>query len=264
MRLTLNDMNKKYAAKEKLAMLSCYDASFAALIDAAGVELMLVGDSLGMVIQGHPTPLPVTIEDAMYHTAAVARGSKTAMVMGDLPFATYQISKEQAFTNAAKLMQAGAGIVKLEGGLPMAETVEFLVTRGIPVCGHLGLTPQAVNQLGGFRMQGKDEVAQQQLMTDAKALQDAGAAMIVLEFIPASLGKRVTETLKIPTIGIGAGPDCSGQILITYDMLDIFPGKKPSFVKNYMEGNGTPAKAIAAFVREVKSGAFPSPEYYKP
>jgi 3-methyl-2-oxobutanoate hydroxymethyltransferase len=186
------------------------------------------------------------------------------MVMGDLPFATYQISKEQAFANAAKLMQAGAGIVKLEGGVPMAETVEFLVTRGIPVCGHLGLTPQAFNQLGGFRMQGKDEAGQQQLLADAEALQDAGAAMIVFEFIPASLGKRVTEALKIPTIGIGAGPDCSGQILITYDMLDIFPGKKPSFVKNYMEGNGTPAKAISAFVREVKSGAFPSSEYYKP
>jgi 3-methyl-2-oxobutanoate hydroxymethyltransferase len=264
MRLTLNDINKKYAAGEKLVMLSCYDASFAALLDANGVELLLVGDSLGMVVQGHSNPLPVTIEDSVYHTAAVARGSKTAMVMGDLPFATYQISKEQGFANAAKLMQAGAGIIKLEGGALMAPTVEFLVTRGIPVCGHLGLTPQAFNQLGGFRMQGRDDAGAQQLVADAKALEDAGAAMVVLEFIPASVGKRVTEALKIPTIGIGAGPDCSGQILVLYDMLDIFPGQKPSFVKNYMAIGGSPAKAVAAFVREVKSGAFPTAEYYKP
>lgn len=261
-KLTLKDLNQKYAAGEKLTMLSCYDASFAALMDEAGVEIFLVGDSLGMVIQGHSTPLPVTLEHSVYHTAAVARGTKRTFILGDLPFGTYQQSKEQAFASAAQLMVAGANMVKLEGGSVMAAAVDFLANRGIPVCGHLGLTPQAFNALGGFRAQGKTEEGAKRILQDAKALQDAGAQMLVLEFVPASVGKMVTAELRIPTIGIGAGPDTSGQILIIYDMLDVFPGKKAPFVRNFMQGAGSIQAAVQAYVKAVKDGSFPAPEHY--
>ncbi len=261
MRITLKDIEKMHAAGDKIVMISCYDASFAARVDEAGIDIVFIGDSLGMVIQGHDSPLPVTIADMEYHTRAVVRGSKRALVMSDMPFGSYQESPQQAFANAAKLMAAGANIVKLEGGMLFADTVAFLVERGIPVCGHLGLTPQSFNQLGGFRVQGKTEAAVARLIEDAKALQAAGAAMLVLEAVPTQAAKQVTEALSIPTIGIGAGVHCAGQVLIIYDMLDIFPGKKAKFVKNFMQGAGDIATALKNYVAAVKQQSFPGPEH---
>jgi 3-methyl-2-oxobutanoate hydroxymethyltransferase len=261
MRITIPHLMKLRAAGEKITMLSCYDASFAALCEAAGVEMFLVGDSLGMTVQGHDSTLPVSLDDMVYHTRCVVRGSSRTLVVGDLPFGSYQESPQQAFASAARLMAAGAGMVKLEGGAVMADTVAFLVARGIPVMGHLGLTPQSVHTLGGYRVQGKTEDAAQRLLEDAKLLQDAGAASLVLECVPSAVGKLVTEALSIPTIGIGGGPHCDGQILILHDMLDVYPGKKAKFVKNYMQGSASIQEAIQKYVSEVKSGAFPSPEY---
>lgn len=261
MRLTLKDLAKKFEAKEKITMVTIYDASFAAAAEQAGVDILFIGDSLGMTVQGHDSPLPVTVADMVYHTRAVVRGSKQGFVISDLPFGAYHESPAQAFRNAAQLMMAGANMVKLEGGAVMAEAVEFLVKRGIPVCGHLGLTPQSYNALGGFRVQGKSDEAAQRLISDAKMLQSAGMSMVVLEAVPASLGKEVTASLSIPTIGIGAGPDCSGQVLLAYDLLDIFPGKKAKFVKNFMATGGSISAAFANFVKEVKDGTFPGPEH---
>ncbi|MEI7970026.1 MAG: 3-methyl-2-oxobutanoate hydroxymethyltransferase [Betaproteobacteria bacterium] len=261
MRITTHTLNKLRADGEMIAMLSSYDSSFAAVSDAAGVEILLVGDSLGMVVQGNDSTLAVTMDDMAYHTRCVVRGSQRSLVVGDLPFGSYQESREQAFANAARLMAAGAGMVKLEGGAVMADTVEFLVSRGIPVMGHLGLTPQSVHTLGGYRVQGKTDEAALRLRDDAKRLEQAGAAALVLECVPSSLGTQVTQELSIPTIGIGGGPGCSGQILILHDMLDVYPGKKAKFVKNYMKGAASIQEAIATYVREVKSGAFPTPEY---
>jgi 3-methyl-2-oxobutanoate hydroxymethyltransferase len=260
-RITLTELGALRARGEKLVMLTCYDASFAALCDEAGVELLLVGDSLGMVVQGHDTTLPVTMDEVAYHTACVARGSKRGLVIADMPFGSYQASKEQALVNAARLMAAGAQMVKLEGGRPMLETVRFLVERGIPVCGHVGLTPQAVHQLGGFRVQGKTADAARILLDDAKALQDAGAAMIVLEAIPSALAAQATAALAIPTIGIGAGAECSGQVLVLHDMLDIYPGRKAKFVRNFMAGADGVRSALRRYVEAVKSGEFPGPEH---
>jgi len=260
-RITLAHLQKMKREGERITMVACYDATAAAVVENAGVEIILVGDSLGMLVQGAESTLSVSIEDAVYHTRCVARGAQRAVVLGDMPFGSYQGSPQQAFENAAKLMAAGAHMIKLEGGAVMAETVAFLCARGIPVCGHLGLTPQSVNALGGFKVQGKTVDAAQRVIDDAKAIEAAGAVMIVFEAIPTALGKAVTEALSIPTIGIGAGPDCSGQILLLYDMLDFFPGRKAKFVKNFMSGAGSIGGAVEAFVREVKSGAFPSPEY---
>jgi 3-methyl-2-oxobutanoate hydroxymethyltransferase len=260
-RITLTELGALRARGEKLVMLTCYDASFAALCDEAGVELLLVGDSLGMVVQGHDTTLPVTMDEVAYHTACVARGSKRGLVIADMPFGSYQASKEQALVNAARLMAAGAQMVKLEGGRPMLETVRFLVERGIPVCGHVGLTPQAVHQLGGFRVQGKTADAARALLDDAQGLQDAGAAMIVLEAIPSALAAQTTEALAIPTIGIGAGAACSGQVLVLHDMLDIYPGRKAKFVRNFMAGADGVRSALRRYVEAVKSGEFPGPEH---
>jgi 3-methyl-2-oxobutanoate hydroxymethyltransferase len=261
MRLTLTDLAAMKSRGEKLAMLTCYDASFAAACDDAGVDILLIGDSLGNVIQGHDTTLPVTLEHAVYHTACVVRGAKRAFIVTDLPFGTYQLSREQAFESAVKAMAAGAQMVKLEGGEAMAETVRFLVERGIPVCGHVGLTPQSVHQLGGFRVQGKSADAAQRLIDDAKLLEDAGASLVVLEAIPSALAARVTAALGIATIGIGAGVECSGQVLVIYDMLDVFPGKKPRFVRNFMSGADSIRGAIKRYVDAVKSGEFPAPEH---
>lgn len=260
-RITLAHLQKMTRERERITMVACYDATAAAVVENAGVEIILVGDSLGMLVQGAESTLSVSIEDAVYHTRCVARGAQRAVVLGDMPFGSYQASPQQAFENAAKLMAAGAHMIKLEGGAVMAETVAFLSARGIPVCGHLGLTPQSVNALGGFKVQGKTVDAAQRVIDDAKAIEAAGAVMIVFEAIPTALGKAVTEALSIPTIGIGAGPDCSGQILLLYDMLDFFPGRKAKFVKNFMAGTGSIGGAVEAFVREVKSGEFPSPEY---
>lgn len=260
-RLTLTDMQKLRRDGSKIAMLTGYDASFAALLENAGVESVLVGDSLGNVLQGHDTTLPVTLADMVYHMGCVARGSKRAFLIGDMPFGSYQESMEQAFRNAAQLMAAGAQMVKLEGGATFAPSTEFLVKRGVPVCGHLGLTPQSVHQLGGFRVQGKTVDAAKQLIEDALALERAGAGMIVLEAIPATLAAEVTASLSIPTIGIGAGRDCSGQVLVLHDLLGVFPGKKAKFVRNFMDGASSIQQAVENYVRAVKDGSFPGPEH---
>lgn len=248
------------AAGEKITMLTCYDASFAALMDRCGVEMLLVGDSLGMVSQGHQSTLPVTLSDMAYHTASVARGNRTALLVADMPFGTYA-TPEAAFHNAAELMRAGAHMVKLEGGAWLAPTVRFLTERAIPVCAHVGLTPQSVHMLGGFKVQGKSVAGAEQMKDDALALQAAGASVVVLEAIPATLGREVTEALAIPTIGIGAGPDCSGQVLVMHDMLGVFPGHKARFVKNFMDGQTSIDAAVKAYVAAVKDGSFPAAEH---
>jgi 3-methyl-2-oxobutanoate hydroxymethyltransferase len=260
MRTTLTKLQSMRDKGEKIAVLTCYDASFAALLEAQGVDVLLVGDSLGMVLQGHESTLPVTLDDMAYHTACVARGSRQAFIVADMPFGTFQISPQEAFAHTARLMVAGAQMVKLEGGAAMLETVRFLTERGIPVCGHIGLTPQSVHQLGGYRVQGKEAAVAEKLIEDAVALEQAGAGMIVLEAMPALLAAEITAALSIPTIGIGAGASCSGQVLVLHDMLDIYPGKKARFVKNYMQGAASIADAVARYVAEVKAGSFPAQE----
>lgn len=245
---------------EKITMLTCYDASFAALMDRCGIDVLLVGDSLGMVCQGHSSTLPVTLDEVAYHTANVARGNHTAFLIADMPFGSYATA-EDAFKNAVKLMQVGAQMVKLEGGAWLAPTVHFLTERAIPVCAHVGLTPQSVHQFGGYKVQGKTVEAADQLKADAQALQAAGAALIVLEAIPSALGTEVTELLAIPTIGIGAGPDCTGQVLVMHDMLGVFPGRKARFVKNFMEGQSSIEAAVRAYIAAVKNQDFPGPEH---
>jgi len=245
-------------AGEKIAALTCYDASFASLMDRCNVDVLLVGDSLGNVAQGHSTTLPVMLADIAYHTACVARGNRTALLVADMPFGTYA-TPQSAFENAVRLMQAGAQMVKLEGGAWLVETLKFLTERAVPVFAHLGLTPQYVHQLGGFKVQGKTAESAERLKADAMALQEAGASLLLLEAIPAALGKELTEMLDIPTIGIGAGPDCSGQVLVMHDMLGVFPGKKARFVRNFMEGQSSIEGAIQAYIREVKEMTFPAP-----
>jgi len=261
MRITLTTLQKMAQEGIRIAMLTCYDASFAVVLEEAGVDSLLIGDSLGNVLQGHESTLPVTLRDMVYHTACVARGSKRAFVVADMPFGSFQVSPQETLRNAAGLMAAGAQMVKIEGGRPMVETIEFLTDRGIPVCGHLGLTPQSVHQLGGYRVQGKGESEGQRLLKEAKQLEQAGAGMIVLEAIPAALARDVTAAITIPTIGIGAGADCSGQVLVLHDMLDVYPGKKAKFVKNYMRPAGSIQGAVELYVKEVKARAFPGAEH---
>lgn len=246
--------------QEKITLLTCYDASFAALMDGCGIDAILIGDSLGMVCQGHSSTLPVTVADIAYHTASVARGVRQALIIADMPFGSYA-NPQAAFDNAVTLMQAGAHMVKLEGGAWLAETVRFLTERAVPVCAHLGLTPQSVHQLGGYKVQGKSSSAADLLKADALALQHAGATLLVLEAIPATLGRETTELLTIPTIGIGAGVDCSGQVLVMHDMLGVFPGRKAKFVKNFMEGQTSIAAAVCAYIRAVREQSFPGPEH---
>lgn len=260
MRLTLADIKKIQDANEKLVMLTCYDSSFASLCDTAGVELLLIGDSLGMVVQGHYSTLPVTLDQTAYHVACVARGSKRGLIIADLPFGTYQSSPAQAMTSSAAVIAAGANMVKIEGGVVMLDTIRFLVERGIPVCGHVGLTPQSVNHFGGYRVQGRGDAADA-VLADARAVEDAGAAMVVLEAMPAELGTRISEALRIPTIGIGAGPNCDGQVLVLHDMLDIYPGRKARFVRNFMTGADSIGDAIKRYVAAVKDGSFPAAEH---
>jgi len=245
---------------QKITMLTCYDASFAALMDRCGVEILLIGDSLGMVCQGHNSTLPVTIADIAYHTASVARGTHTSLIVADMPFGSYS-TPESAMQHAVQLMQAGAHMVKLEGGAWLAPTIQFLTERSVPVCAHLGLTPQSVHQLGGYKVQGKTDVAAERIKSDALAVQDAGAALLVLEAIPREIGDALTKLLTIPTIGIGAGPECSGQVLVMHDLLGVFPGKKARFVKNFMEGKTSIDEAIEAYVTAVKDGSFPASEH---
>jgi 3-methyl-2-oxobutanoate hydroxymethyltransferase len=248
-----------HAEGEKIAMLTCYDASFARLLDGAGVDVLLVGDSLGMVLQGRPSTLPVTLQEMAYHTACVARGNRSAWIVGDLPFGSYQGSEDAAIDSAVALMQAGAHMVKLEGGGWTAPLVHKLAERGIPVCAHLGLTPQSVHALGGWRVQGRDDGGAGTLRRHAQELAEAGAAMLVLELMPSALARAITESLPIPVIGIGAGAGCSGQVLVLHDMLGATRGKVPRFVRNFMDGAGSIEGALRAYVAAVKDRSFPDP-----
>jgi len=261
MRTTLSSLHKMAQEGNRITQLTCYDASFASVLDAAGIDTLLIGDSLGNVIQGHDSTLPVTLRDIVYHTGCVARGAKRAFIIGDMPFGSYQASPQDALRSAAEIMAAGAQMVKLEGGHAMLRTVRFLTERGIPVCAHLGFTPQSVHQLGGYKVQGKARDDAQRMVDEAKMLEDAGAGMIVLEMVPAALAKDITAEVRAPTIGIGAGKDCHGQVLVLYDMLDVFPGRKARFVKNYMALAGTVQGAVELYVKEVKAGTFPGPEH---
>jgi 3-methyl-2-oxobutanoate hydroxymethyltransferase len=245
---------------EKIAVLTCYDASFARVLDAAGVDVLLVGDSLGMVVQGHASTLPVKLAEMAYHTRCVAAGTERLFIVADLPFGSYQPSPERAFAASARLMAAGAHMVKLEGGAVMVDTVSFLSRRGIPVCAHLGLLPQSVNQLGGYRVQGRDDDDAAQLIADARALEAAGAGLVVLEMVPAALAQAITEAIMIPTIGIGAGAGCSGQVLVLYDMLGLYP-RAPKFSKNFLVGSDGIEAAARAYVAAVKDGSFPGAEH---
>jgi 3-methyl-2-oxobutanoate hydroxymethyltransferase len=259
--VTLNTLAQMCAAGEKIACLTAYDASFAELIDAAGADVVLVGDSLGMVIQGHDTTVPVTMDQMVYHSSAVSRGLKHAFLMTDLPFASYT-SRDQALGNSVRLMQeGGARMVKLESGGSQFEIVEYLAGHDIAVCAHLGLKPQSVHKTGGFRVQGREEQAAARMVADAQSLEAAGADMLLLECIPAALGREITQSVNVPVIGIGAGPDTDGQILVLYDVLDITAGRKPRFVRNFMEGAGSCGAAVAAYVGAVRSGAYPAPEH---
>jgi 3-methyl-2-oxobutanoate hydroxymethyltransferase len=255
--INLHRLREMQANGEKIAMLTAYDASFARLADEAGVDCLLVGDSLGMVVQGQTSTVPVTLEHMVYHTQCVARGNKTAWVIGDLPYGSYQQSTAQAIASAVALMQAGAQMVKLEGGGWTTEIVHALTQRGIPVCAHLGLTPQSVHALGGYRIQGKTDDQAATLKAHAKALADAGASLLVLELIPAVLADDVTKSLSIPTIGIGASVHCSGQVLVLHDVLGVTRGKLPRFVRNFAAGNASVEDALRAYVCDVKAQRFP-------
>jgi 3-methyl-2-oxobutanoate hydroxymethyltransferase len=261
MRKTLTTLQNMRGKNEKIAMLTCYDSSFASLLENNGVDVLLVGDSLGMVLQGRESTLAVTLETMAYHTACVASGSTQAFIIADMPFGSSQISPRETFVNATCLMSAGAHMVKIEGGEAMAETITFLTGRGIPVCAHIGLTPQSVHQLGGYRVQGKSDQAAQRLLREADIVAQAGAGIVLLEAVPAALATEITAILQVPTIGIGAGANCSGQVLVLHDMLDIFPGKKARFVKNFMQGASSIGEAVANYARDVKSGAFPAQEH---
>lgn len=258
--ITISKLQAMHEDGEKIAVLTAYDASFASLMDQSGIDIILVGDSLGNIIQGQTSTIPVTIEQMVYHVSCVAKGNQSAFLIADMPFGTYS-TPEQAMQNAAALMRAGAHMVKLEGGSWLTETVRFLVERSVPVCAHLGLLPQSVHTLGGFKVQGKSAQAADLLVKDAQALEKAGAQLLVLEAIPSELGKKVTASIKLPTIGIGAGPDCSGQVLVMHDMLGAFPGRSPKFVKNFLLGQESIDAAFKSYVQEVKTGKFPGPEH---
>jgi 3-methyl-2-oxobutanoate hydroxymethyltransferase len=258
-KVTIHTLRQMKERGEKIAMLTAYDATFARLLDEAGADVLLVGDSLGMVIQGHDTTLPVTLEEIAYHCRAVARGARRAHVVGDMPFMSYQASYEQGVTNAGRLMKEGAcHAVKLEGGAVHAELVRRLVAAGIPVMGHIGLTPQSYHQLGGFKVQGRDVGGRERLLSDARILEEAGAYSIVLEAIPADIAREITETLTVPTIGIGAGTSCDGQVLVSYDVLGMDESFKPRFVRRYETLGARIKDAITHYVADVRAGAFPS------
>jgi 3-methyl-2-oxobutanoate hydroxymethyltransferase len=259
--VTLTTLDQMKQRGEKIACLTAYDASFAVLLDAAGVDVVLVGDSLGMVIQGHDTTVPVTMDQMVYHCAAVARGLHRPFLMADLPFMSYP-SRELALTNAVRLMQeGGARVIKLESGKGQTDIVEFLARHDIAVCAHLGLKPQSVHKTGGFRVQGREAEAAQRMLEDALALEAAGADVLLLECIPSELGRTISQAVTVPVIGIGAGPDTDGQILVLYDVLDITSGRKPRFVRNFMDGSPSPQEAVARYVQAVKSGEYPAPEH---
>ena len=260
--VTVTQLSAMKDRGERISCLTVYDYSFAHILEQAGVDILLVGDSLGMVIQGHETTLPVSMADVLYHTQCVSRGCNDALVIADMPFGSYQGSPQSAFENAVRLVgEGGAHMVKIEGGTAMAETVTFLVDRGIPVCGHIGLTPQSVNQLGGFRVQGREEPAAEALRRDARNLAEAGASLLIIEAIPAQLAKSITDSVSIPTVGIGAGPDTDGQVLVLYDVLGLFPRKSPKFSKDFLEGKGSVLEAVKVFVEDVRARRFPGPQH---
>ena len=257
---TVSNIKQMALDGEKFTMLTAYDATFAHIFSAQGVDTLLIGDSLGMVFQGKESTVPVTIDDMVYHTAAVARGNQGSLLVADMPFNSYG-SVEQALANAGKLMQAGAHMVKLEGGAWLCDIVVALSRAGIPTCLHLGLTPQSVNKFGGYKVQGRDERAAQTMITDAMALAEAGADIILLECVPAELAKALTETVPVPVIGIGAGNATDGQVLVCYDMLGLTQHRLPRFVKNYMASNDGWESAVQDYIKDVKSGDFPAPEH---
>jgi 3-methyl-2-oxobutanoate hydroxymethyltransferase len=254
--VTLHRLREMHAAGEKIAMLTCYDATFARVLDDAGVDSLLVGDSLGNVLQGRSNTVAVSMDEMAYHTECVARGNRTAWIIADLPFGSYQESAETAMRNSARLMQQGAHMIKLEGGGWTAPLVRFLVDRGVPVCAHLGFTPQSVHALGGYRVQGRDESAARVLRRHAEELAAAGAGLLVLEMVPAAFARDLTKALPVPVIGIGAGAGCSGQVLVLHDMLGL--GDKPRrFVRNFMDGSEGIGNAVRKYVADVKGGRFP-------
>lgn len=258
--VTINTLQALKQQGEKIAVLTAYDASMAHFISESEIEVILVGDSLGMVIQGHDSTLPVSTEQMAYHTAAVKQGNKRSLIIADMPFMSYS-TPEAALDNATELMQAGAHMVKLEGGEWLNETFQLLSERGIPTCAHLGLTPQSVNKLGGYKVQGKDTDHAQQILNDALSLQNAGADLLVLECVPTQLAKDISQALTIPVIGIGAGHHTDGQVLVCYDMLGLTPQRTPKFTKNFLQESASIADAFRLFSEEVKSGAFPSAEH---
>jgi 3-methyl-2-oxobutanoate hydroxymethyltransferase len=259
--VNVSTLQKMKADGDKIACLTCYDASFAVLLDDAEVDVVLVGDSLGMVIQGHDTTVPVTMEHIIYHSKVVARGLYRPFLIADMPFMSYS-SKEQALQNAVRLMQeGGAKMVKLEGGEGQLDIVHFLASHDIAVCAHLGLKPQSVHKIGGFHVQGREEAAAEQMLNDARALEAAGADIVLLECIPAKLGATITREIHVPVIGIGAGPDVDGQILVLYDILDITAGRKPRFTRNFMTGAESPLQAVRNYVQAVKDKSYPAPEH---
>lgn len=260
--LTVPKLRQMKAESQRIAALTAYDASFARTLDAAGVDVVLVGDSLGMVIQGHGSTLPVTVDDIVYHTACVARGLRSALLIADMPFQSYATTDRAIDAASAMLAEGGASMVKLEGAGPLLESIRFLSERDIPVCAHLGLTPQSVLKLGGYKVQGREDAAAKKLLEDAKAVADAGADLLVLECVPTAIATLVTRSLAIPTIGIGAGPGCDGQILVLHDLLGINSGhRRPRFVKDFLADGGSIEGAIREYVEAVKSGAFPTAEH---
>lgn len=259
--VNVSTLRQMKAENEPIACLTAYDASFARVVDDAGVDVVLVGDSLGMVIQGHDTTVPVTVDDIVYHSRCVARGLRRAFLMADMPFMSYT-SPTQALDNAVRLMQeGGAMMVKLEGAKGQIAVVEFLARHDIPVCAHLGLTPQSVHKIGGFKVQGREQSVAEKMLSDSQALQDAGADMVLLECVPNEVGEGIRNALDVPVIGIGAGPMVDGQILVLYDMLGITPGRKPRFVKDFLGEGGSPRAALEAYVTEVKNRSYPAPEH---
>ncbi|MGH8041625.1 MAG: 3-methyl-2-oxobutanoate hydroxymethyltransferase [Rudaea sp.] len=259
--VTVPHLHEMKARGDKIVMLTAYDASFAAQCDAAGVDAVLVGDSLGMVVQGRASTLPVSVEDMVYHTAAVARGLNVALLIADLPFLSFRDAESTLLASGRLLAEGGAAMVKLEGAGYVLDVIHALAQRAIPVCAHLGLTPQSVHKLGGYRVQGRSKDAAAQLLADARAVEHAGADLLVLECVPAALAKRISTEISIPTIGIGAGVDCDGQVLVLYDMLGITPGKRPRFSKDFLGDRGSVREAIAAYAQAVRSGEFPAAEH---
>ena len=259
--VNVSTLRKMAAEGEPIACLTAYDASYAVLVDAAGTDLVLVGDSLGMVIQGHDTTVPVTVDDIVYHTRAVARGLRRAFLVADMPFMSYS-EPAQALENAVRLMQeGGAMMIKLEGGAGQVEIVDHLANHDIPVCAHLGLKPQSVHKIGGFKVQGREEEKARELVENARRLQDAGADIVLLECVPNEVGSSIRDAVDVPVIGIGAGPDVDGQILVLYDVLDVTQGRTPRFVQNFQEGHDSPLAALAAYVEAVKNKSYPKPEH---